>query len=265
MEESTRTNMELNKDLPNEASSTETPITAVQDYKEYSVLKVLLAFVALYVIPVIVIVVFELLIESIDAVSDVLTIDFTSNVTKLFFVSFLTAPITLFLLLKMIRMNHSSAYLSFLAIKKIDYKTLIKWLLVTAVFMALGSLLDLFIDTPAEPFMFELEAAMNDNLSIVFIILSVCFLAPIMEEVIFRGWLYSELSLTKLNHIGIIVLTTALFTLIHIQYEHLYSFISIFLTGLLLGFIRYKSQNISYCIIIHVLFNFIAIIGLFIQ
>jgi len=45
----------------------------------------------------------------------------------------------------------------------------------------------------------------------------------------------------------------------HNQYEQLATFLIILSLGLLLGWVRYKSQNTAYCIAIHMLFNGLAI------
>ena len=84
-------------------------------------------------------------------------------------------------------------------------------------------------------------------------------------ELIFRGWLFTKIAQTKLGKIGALIVTAMVFTIIHSQYEHNVTFIILLFFGLLLGYTRYKSNNINYAIAIHVLFNSLAIMALFFQ
>ena len=82
------------------------------------------------------------------------------------------------------------------------------------------------------------------------------FTAPFVEEVVYRGVLYSAFQRT-LGVTAAFLLTTFLFALVHVpQYWPSYS--TIFLLALLsltLTSIRVKTSNLLPCIVLHTLFN----------
>ncbi len=82
------------------------------------------------------------------------------------------------------------------------------------------------------------------------------FTAPLVEEVIYRGVLYSAFRKKFGVTVGVIVATT-LFALVHVpQYYPSYSTIfMICLLSLILTLIRAKTKNLLPCIIFHTIFN----------
>ena len=92
------------------------------------------------------------------------------------------------------------------------------------------------------------------------------FTAPLVEEVIYRGILYSTLQ----RSLGIpfaVLLVTFLFALVHVpQYYPSYStiFLICFLS-LILTLVRVKTRNLLPCIILHTVFNGIQSIFLILQ
>lgn len=87
-------------------------------------------------------------------------------------------------------------------------------------------------------------------------IIMMVIIAPISEEILFRGFLQTPLE----NCISIrnaIALSAALFALIHFNFA---AFPTLFILGLILGYFAYHTQNIIYPIIIHILNNLFAFI-----
>ena len=78
--------------------------------------------------------------------------------------------------------------------------------------------------------------------------------APIVEELLFRGFLFSQLKTTKLGINGSIILTSLIWTSIHLQYD-LFLLIPIFLIGLLLGYLMHKYNSLYLVIIVHAVHN----------
>ena len=89
--------------------------------------------------------------------------------------------------------------------------------------------------------------------------ISVVIIAPIAEEFIFRGFLFSQLKLTKLGPWGAISLSSLLWTVIHFQYE-LKILLVLFLFGLFLGYVRMAYQSLSLPIILHGINNLFAFV-----
>tara|TARA_B100001057_G_scaffold77007_1_gene71769 strand:+ start:1125 stop:1844 length:720 start_codon:yes stop_codon:yes gene_type:complete len=90
-------------------------------------------------------------------------------------------------------------------------------------------------------------------------LISVIIIAPIAEEFIFRGFLYSQLSRTKLGPWGAVTLSSLLWTFIHFQYEALI-LVVLFGFGIFLGYIRMAYNNLSLPIALHAINNTFAFI-----
>jgi membrane protease YdiL (CAAX protease family) len=151
----------------------------------------------------------------------------------------------------------------FWAVKVINAKVLVKWLIVGLFFWLISSYLGELLNLPIEQFMLDVKSASNSLGVVILMVVTICLLVPVMEELVFRGWLYSKIAQTKLGNIGALFLSSILFTTIHTQYDNAITLMIIFSLGLLLGGVRYKSGNISYSIAIHILFNSLATIALF--
>ena len=88
-------------------------------------------------------------------------------------------------------------------------------------------------------------------------LISVIIIAPIAEEFIFRGFLYSQLSRTKLGPWGSVGLTSFFWTIIHFQYE-IKILVVLFFFGLFLGYLRIAYKSLGLPIIIHAINNLFA-------
>ncbi len=81
--------------------------------------------------------------------------------------------------------------------------------------------------------------------------------APVFEELLFRGFLLEGLRHSKLGNLGAVIITAALWAVIHLQYE-LFEVVAIFLIGLILGYARIKTDSLYTTIILHALMNLAA-------
>ena len=90
----------------------------------------------------------------------------------------------------------------------------------------------------------------------VSVALSIVLLAPLAEEVLFRGLLFGALQ-KRLSALWTIILTAAIFALVHMQAIY---FFPIFLLGLILGWARHKSGSLAVSMLLHVLNNGISLL-----
>ena len=150
-----------------------------------------------------------------------------------------------------------SSQLAFLTIKSINIKTLSKVLGAGIVFLLLQhAVIQIFeINTPQ--FLLDVKALTHSTFDLLLIVLSICVVAPIVEEIIFRGLGYSRLVKSAVGSIGAVLITSLVFTVIHIQYD-LEVLMILFCFALLLAAVRYKTNNIVYCIALHALNNITA-------
>lgn len=89
-----------------------------------------------------------------------------------------------------------------------------------------------------------------------------CVAAPMSEEVLARGFLFRGWSESRLGVIGAIVLSSAVWTTMHLQYDWFF-FGEIFTIGLLLGYLRHRSGSTWLTIVLHGLNNFAATVQTF--
>ncbi len=85
--------------------------------------------------------------------------------------------------------------------------------------------------------------------------------APITEELVFRGWLYTALR-AKMGVRASLVASSLLFALAHWEKTHLYA-LTVFPVGLALGFLRERTGTLKASIGLHALFNGIAFVLLY--
>lgn len=103
----------------------------------------------------------------------------------------------------------------------------------------------------------ELIRILRSSRAAVYVVaLIATFTAPLVEEVVYRGVLYSAFQ-RSLGVPAAFVAVTFLFALVHVP-QYYPSFSTIFLLTLLsviLTFIRVKSDNLLPCVILHTIFN----------
>ena len=92
------------------------------------------------------------------------------------------------------------------------------------------------------------------------------FTAPIVEEVVYRGVLYSAF-LKRFGVSKAVILATALFALVHVPqyYPNAATIISICVLSLVLTLVRAKTRNLLPCIVLHTVFNGIQSVGLILE
>lgn len=89
------------------------------------------------------------------------------------------------------------------------------------------------------------------------VLIALCVAAPVAEEFIFRGFLYRGWAQSVLRRGGAIVLSSMLFAIVHLQYDVFY-IAGIVVIGLLLGYLRYRSNSTWLTVVMHGFYNFVA-------
>jgi membrane protease YdiL (CAAX protease family) len=108
-------------------------------------------------------------------------------------------------------------------------------------------------------FMVEAYKSARTGGSLVIFSLAVVIVAPISEEIAFRGFIFRGLSASWLGVSGTLIATSAAWASMHVQYDA-YTLAQIFLIGLLLGWIRWASGSTLLTIMLHMLANLTACI-----
>lgn len=103
-----------------------------------------------------------------------------------------------------------------------------------------------FPEQPTAPFILQ-----GFRTAPVVTFLTVAILAPIAEEIVFRGFIQDTLQ-KYLSPAVTILVTAFLFSVIHMQVEYV---IALGIMGLILGWARYRSKSLLVPVVIHVLNN----------
>ncbi|HEL0414669.1 TPA: CPBP family intramembrane metalloprotease [Streptococcus equi subsp. zooepidemicus] len=144
------------------------------------------------------------------------------------------------------------------AIPKNDYRALWIGLGVVAVFVVkmIGGIL-LFLEHGPGANTVNQAALEQAGLSPILMVTLVAIVAPIVEEIVFRGLLYGKLFGAE-SYLGLIF-SSIMFGLIHVPTD----FGSWFIyggMGLVLGFVFHKTKKVEYTILIHFLNNALAVL-----
>ncbi len=92
-----------------------------------------------------------------------------------------------------------------------------------------------------------------------FFALALVVTAPITEEIVFRGFIYRGFAASRLGVAGAVVLSSLIFTAIHIQYD-LITLCGVLATALLLGTMRAASGSTVLTISMHALNNGVVLL-----
>jgi membrane protease YdiL (CAAX protease family) len=96
----------------------------------------------------------------------------------------------------------------------------------------------------------------KDSAGLLIFLIGGCIAVPVMEEFVVRGFMFRGWSQSFLGPVGSIVLASALWALIHIQYDWFGCF-CIFVTGLALGHFRWRSNSTWLTVMVHSAINIV--------
>ncbi|QPF94647.1 CPBP family intramembrane glutamic endopeptidase [Bradyrhizobium commune] len=108
-------------------------------------------------------------------------------------------------------------------------------------------------------FMTDLLKSGRDRGAAVLLLLSFSVAAPMSEEVLARGFLYRGWSESFLRVPGAILLSSLVWTAVHIQYD-LYFLAEVFSIGVWFGYMRYRANSLWLTIVLHALNNMTAVV-----
>jgi membrane protease YdiL (CAAX protease family) len=96
------------------------------------------------------------------------------------------------------------------------------------------------------------------------LVIAFAVVAPMSEELLVRGFLYRGWSESVLGPVGAILLSSLIWTAVHLQYDlDWFPFVEVLSIGLLLGYLRYRFNSTWLTIILHGLNNLGAVVQTF--
>ncbi len=96
--------------------------------------------------------------------------------------------------------------------------------------------------------------------SVPLLLLAIVVAAPLWEEVVFRGFWYAGYARSPVSIAGAVIVPSVFWALIHLQYEW-YDIVIIFFLGIVLSLARYYTRSLYAPVIMHMVLNGIAMIG----
>jgi membrane protease YdiL (CAAX protease family) len=152
-----------------------------------------------------------------------------------------------------VRKNISIA--KYLALKPISIKAILVSLGIITGLIIINDTICIIIGRPVNPQV--MVDTYNTSVWPVLLWIALVIFAPAFEEAFFRGFLFTGLSDSKLGVIGTIILTSLLWTLLHVQYE-VFELVSIFILGIILGITRFRTRSLWAPLSMHALANVVA-------
>ncbi|MEA1880864.1 MAG: type II CAAX endopeptidase family protein [Candidatus Marinimicrobia bacterium] len=164
--------------------------------------------------------------------------------------AFLVVPVIIYLLRKNFTLSET------LRINPVSRNTVFATILLSLGAMILSDEINLLVDMviPMPDSFLQVEAMLTpDNpLSLVLLIFTVVILAPVGEEILFRGFLQKYLENAWGDITRAILLSSLFFAAIHFNP---YWMIQIYFLGVLLGFLAWQTNSIIPSIIFHIIIN----------
>ena len=109
----------------------------------------------------------------------------------------------------------------------------------------------------APGFMVDVLKSARADGALWLLVIAFCVAAPVSEEFFARGFLYRGWSESFLRIPGAIILSSMVWTSLHLQYDWFF-FAEVFSIGLLLGWLRYRSGSTWLTVVVHGLNNLAA-------
>jgi uncharacterized protein len=139
----------------------------------------------------------------------------------------------------------------YLALRPVDAATLLLGLGCTVAYAAAADILSYASGRGLTvPFVQELYRTARESGMLPLVLLAVMVAAPVTEELFFRGFLLRGWAASRLGVVGAVVLTSAIWAGIHVQYDWI-TIGQIFGLGLLFGWLRIRGGSTVTTIVLH--------------
>jgi membrane protease YdiL (CAAX protease family) len=134
-------------------------------------------------------------------------------------------------------------------------KEWVQWLLILGAFLFLSDAVTFLLHRPiVPPVMVDAYKTASFLPALLFAIVIV---APIFEEIFFRGFFFQGIRCSRLGPIGAIGITSLIWAVIHVQYD-IYGITTVFALGILFGIARLKTDSIHLLMVMHSLESLVA-------
>ena len=159
-------------------------------------------------------------------------------------------------ILAVIKVRKGKSIVEYLGLKRVGWRTLLLLLLLTGAYLVLVSVVAYLAGIPDTDTGLLVDAY-NTSIWPALFWISVVVFAPFFEEPFARGFLFEGFRRSQLGLAGAVVLTSLVWTALHIGYN-VYSLGAIFIFGIILGLVRYKTGSLWSTVLMHAFYNAIG-------
>jgi uncharacterized protein len=153
-----------------------------------------------------------------------------------------------------------TSFADYLALRRMSWRNLVIGIVGLVAVIGIWEVLSRLSGRESEPgFMVDVLKSARADGALLLLTVAFCVAAPVSEELFARGFLYRGWSETWLGPIGAIVLSSLVWTGLHLQYDWFF-FGEVFTLGLWFGYLRYRSGSVWLTIVLHGLNNLAAVV-----
>jgi uncharacterized protein len=169
----------------------------------------------------------------------------------------LTGPLCVGLVYIFVRLRGGIGFKEYLGFNEVQRGPLLWWLFAAFLFTLGSDAITQWFGWPLVPdFMVK---AYRTAYFLPFLWFALVVVAPLFEEIFFRGFVFEGIRHSHAGPAAAIVLTSLFWTFIHTQYDTV-QLASVFTAGLLLGLAKLRTHSLYTPIAMHALVNFIAMV-----
>lgn len=151
-----------------------------------------------------------------------------------------------------------TSFADYLALRWPSWKMLVAGIAALVLLMVAWEIISRVAGRESSPgFMMDVLKTARADGALWLLVFAFCVAAPVTEEFFARGFLYRGWSESFLRPAGAILLSSAVWTMMHLQYNWFF-LAQVFSIGLLLGYLRYLSGSTWLVVVLHGLNNLAA-------
>lgn len=146
----------------------------------------------------------------------------------------------------------------YLALNRVPWKTLVAWLSLFILFLVCSAGLVSGLREHSTTLELMVEVY-NTAYFVPLLWIGLILVAPLFEEVLFRGFIFRGLQHSRLGNRGAILGTALVWSVVHLGYDP-YDKAVLFFGGILLGVARLRSASVYPAVAMHSMMNLIAMV-----
>jgi len=170
----------------------------------------------------------------------------------------LSAIVGIGLIAIIIKARRGYSISEYLGIRALSTKAILILLPLAGVFTLISFLLSYIPGRSDSEFIEYILQAYSTSVLPVLFWLNIVVFAPVLEESIFRGFLFAGFRQSRIGITGTIIITSMIWTLLHLGQYDIYDMGSLFVFGVILGILRQRTNSLWSPLIAHLLNNLIA-------